>query len=78
MDSCYLDTTDKRYKCPIDFNEGKEPDVEECNELCPVECERDVTYNCNGECIPFNKPCNEECLGIFNQQMLKFCKNIEK
>ena len=66
-DACYLDKTLKTYKCPIDFfYEDGEPIIEECNQLCPVECERGLTYNCNGECIPFNKPCSEDCLGILN------------
>ncbi len=63
LDVCYLDKTDKSYKCPAAFYEDGEPKFKECNQLCPVECERDKTYKCNKECIPFNKPCNGECLG---------------
>jgi hypothetical protein len=33
-----------------------------CDNTCPVECERDKTYNCDGECIPFNRPCHNKCL----------------
>jgi hypothetical protein len=52
-----------QYKCATLIHDGEEPDFEECNQLCPVECERGKTYKCNGECIPFNRPCNGECRG---------------
>jgi hypothetical protein len=66
LEACYLDTTDrysKIYKCPTAFYENGEPQFKDCSPLCPVECERDITYHCNGDCIPFNKPCNGKCLG---------------
>jgi hypothetical protein len=64
VDRCVLDLYDGQYRCPTFFLiEGEEPDFEECNLLCPVECERDKTYKCNRECIPFNRPCNGECKG---------------
>ena len=32
-----------------------------CNKNCPVECQKGITYNCNGECIPFRLPCENVC-----------------
>jgi hypothetical protein len=61
------DRYSKSYKCPTAFDEDQEPEFKECNKLCPVECEWGLTYYCNGECIPFDKPCRGIFLTIVNR-----------
>jgi hypothetical protein len=75
---CSLDKRNRanlQYHCPTAFHDGKEQNFEICNQLCPVECERDETYNCHGECIPFSRPCNGNCLGKVRLGWVRLGKN---
>ena len=60
-DGCIFDGRSIMYSCLAEL----EPNMyafQYCDNSCPVECRRGETYMCDSECIPFNEPCQGNCI----------------